>query len=201
MIAAEQQRPDVIERRRNFRIAGRFVSPDQLVFLDESGVKTNMTRLYGRSMKGTRCRGHTPNGHWKTMTVLSAIRSREVIRDATVVCDGAVDGPTFLVYVQQCLAPSLRRGDVVVMDNLQAHKVKGVREAIESAGCDLWYLPPYSPDFNPIERLWSKVKAWLRRVGARTFDTLSDAIAAALRAVTPEECRNYYNSCGWGRKS
>jgi transposase len=190
----------VVERRRNFRIAGRFVSPDQLVFLDESGVKTNMTRLYGRSMKGERCNDHTPNGHWKTMTLLSAIRSDEVIRDATVVCDGPIDGDTFLTYVEQCLVPSLRCGDVVVMDNLPAHKVKGVREAIENAGCDVWYLPPYSPDYNPIEKLWSKVKAWLRREEVKTFDALSDAVAAALWAVTPSECRNYFTSCGWGEK-
>lgn len=200
MIAAEQQRPDVVERRRNFRLAGRFVSPDQLVFLDESGAKTNMTRLYGRSEKGTRCNDHTPHGHWKTMTMLSAIRSSEVIEDATVVCDSAMDGDTFLNYVEQCLVPSLRCGDIVVMDNLSAHKVAGVREAIESAGYDLWYLPPYSPDFNPIEKLWSKVKAWLGRVEAKTFDSLSDAIAAALRAVKPNECRNYFTSCGWGEK-
>jgi transposase len=198
LIAAEQLRPDVAERRHNFRIAGRFVSPDQLVFLDESGAKTNMTRPYGWSMKGTRCNDHTPNGHWKTMTLLSAIRSDAVIEDATVVCDGAMDGGTFLTYVEDCLVPSLRRGDVVVMDNLPAHKVSGVREAIEEAGCDLWYLPPYSPDLNPIEKLWSKVKAWLRRVEARTFDALSDAVADALRAVTPDECRNYFTSCGWG---
>ena len=200
MIAAEQLRPDVVERRRNFRIAGRFVSPDQLVFLDESGAKTNMTRLYGRSMKGERCNDHAACGHWKTMTLLSAIRSDEVIRDATVVCDGAMDGDTFLAYVEDCLVPSLRLGDIVVMDNLPAHKVKGVREAIEEVGCDLWYLPPYSPDFNPIEKLWSKVKTWLRRVEAKTFDTLSDAVAAALRAVTADECSNYFTSCGWGHK-
>ena len=200
MIAAEQLRPDVVERRRNFRIAGRFVSPDQLVFLDESGAKTNMTRLYGRSMKGERCNDHAACGHWKKMTLLSAIRSDEVIRDATVVCDGAMDGDTFLAYVEDCLVPSLRLGDIVVMDNLPAHKVKGVREAIEEVGCDLWYLPPYSPDFNPIEKLWSKVKTWLRRVEAKTFDTLSDAVAAALRAVTADECSNYFTSCGWGHK-
>lgn len=159
-----------------------------------------MTRLYGRSMKGTRCNDHTPNGHWKTMTLLSAIRSDEVIQDATIVSDGAMDGDTFLNYVEKCLVPSLRCGDIVVMDNLSSHKVKGVREAIESAGCDLWYLPPYSPDFNPIEKLWSKVKSWLRRVEAKTFDVLSDAVADALRAVQADECRNYFISCGWGEK-
>ena len=115
----------MVERRRNFRIAGRFLSPDQLVFLDETGAKTNMTRLYGRSEKGTRRNDHTPGGHWKTMTLLSAIRSTEVIQDATVVCDGAIDGDTFLTYVQACLVPSLRCGDVVVMDNLAVHKVAG----------------------------------------------------------------------------
>lgn len=172
----------------------------QLVFLDESGAKTNMTRLYGRAAKGERCIDHTPHGHWKTMTMLSAIRDEGVIEDATVVVDGAMDGDTFLNYVERCLVPSLRPGDVVVMDNLASHKVKGVREAIESAGCDLWYLPPYSPDLNPIEKLWSKVKSWLRRVSATTFDGLSNAVADALRAVKPDECANYFTACGYGQK-
>jgi len=115
-------------------------------------------------------------------------------------CDGAINVDTFLSYVENGLVPSLRRGDIVVMDNLPAHKVTGVREAIEDAGCDLWFLPPYSPDMNPIEKLWSKVKAWLRRAEAKTFDALGDAVAAALRAVTPQECWNYFTSCGWGDK-
>ena len=130
--------------------------------------------------------------------MLSAIRTDGVMRDATVLIDGAINGETFLTYVQQCLVPALRPGDVVIMDNLASHKIKGVREAIESAGCDLWYLPPYSPDFNPIEKLWSKVKAWLRRVSATTFETLCEAIADALRAVTATECTNYFRSCGYG---
>jgi len=198
LIAAEQLRPDVIERRRNFALAWRFLMRKQLVFLDESGAKTNMTRLYGWSSKGERCNDHASFCGWKTMTMLSAIRDDGVIEDATVVMNGAVDGETFLNYVEQCLVPSLRRGDVVVMDNLSSHKVKGVREAIESAGCDLWYLPPYSPDLNPIEKLWSKVKSWLRRVSATTFESLSDAIADALRAVKPDECANYFAACGYG---
>ena len=200
LIAAEQKSPDVVERRRNFRLAGRFVSPDQFVFLDESGAKTNMTRLYGRSPKGSRCNDHTACGHWKAMTILSAIRSDEVIKDATIVCDGAMDGDTFLMYIDQCLVPLLRCGDIVVMDNLPAHKVKGMREAIESASCDLWYLPPYSPDYSPIQKLRSKVKSWLRRVEAKTFDALSDAVADAFRTVQAEECRNYFISCGWEEK-
>lgn len=109
-----------------------------------------------------------------------------------------MDGDTFLNYVEQCLVPSLRPGDVVVMDNLASHKVKRVREAIESAGCDLWYLPPYSPDLNPIEKFWSKVKNWLRRVSATKFNGLSDAVADALRAVKPGECANYFEACGYG---
>lgn len=198
MIAAEQQRPEVVAQRRNFTIARRFVDHEHLVFLDESGAKTNMTRLYGRAPGGTRCVDHVPNGHWKTITMLSAIRSDGVMRDATVLIDGAINGETFLTYVEQFLVPSLRPSDVVVMDNLASHKIAGVQEAIDGAGCDLWYLPPYSPDFNPIEKLWSKVKAWLRRVGARTFEALSDAVADALRAVDTSECINYFQSCGYG---
>ena len=198
MIAAEQARPDVAGRRKNFALAKAFLARSQLVFLDESGAKTNMTRLYGRAPVGERCVDRTPHGHWQTVTMLSAIRSQGVIRDATIVCRGAMDGPTFLNYVQQCLAPSLRPGEVVVMDNLAAHKVPGVREAIEAVGCDLWYLPPYSPDLNPIEKLWSKVKAWLRDVSANTYDRLCDAIADALHAVAPDECEHYFTACGYG---
>lgn len=132
------------------------------------------------------------------MTMLSAIRADGVVQGATVVVDGAMNSVTFLGYVQQFLIPSLRPGDVVVMDNLPAHKGAAVREAIEGAGYDLWYLPPYSPDLNPIEKLWSKVKAWLRRVSAATFDRLGDAVADALRAVDSHECSNYFASCGYG---
>lgn len=198
LIAAEQKRSDVAEHRRNFMIARRFVDPAQLVFLDESGAKTNMTRLYGRAAGGSRCVDYAPHGHWKTMTMLSAIRSDGVMREATTLFEGATDGVIFLTYVQQYLAPALRPGDVVVMDNLSAHKVIGVREAIEAADCDLWYLPPYSPDLNPIEKTWSKVKTWLRDVSAATLDTLGDAVADALRAVSSDECQNYLMSCGYG---
>lgn len=179
-------------------IASRFVDPERFVFLDESSATTNMTRLYGRSPIGDRCIDRTPHGHWRTMTILSAIRHKGVMEEATVVIDGPMDGVTFLTYVEQFLVPALRPGDVVVMDNLGSHKVAGVREAIESAGCDLWYLPPCSPDLNPIEKVWSKVKAWLRRVSARTFDALRPAIATALRAVDSNECANYLTSCGYG---
>ena len=188
----------MVERRRNFMIASRFVDPASFVFLDESGAKTNMTRLYDRAPIGERCFDRTPHGHWRTMTMLSAIRKAGVMEDATVVFDGPMDGITFLTYLEQYLVPTLQPGDVVVMDNLASHKVKGMREAIKSAGCDLWYLPPDSPDLNLIEKLWSKVKAWLRRVSAVTYKTLWQAIAAALRAADPDECANYLASSGYG---
>jgi len=198
LIAIEQRRPGVAAQRYNFHIARRFVEHKQFVFLDESGAKTNMTRLYGRAPIGERCVDHTPHGNWKTTTMLSAIRLHEVIEQATILLDGPMNAPTFLAYVQRCLVPALRPGDIVVMDNLASHKVGGVREAIEAAGCDLWYLPPYSPDLNPIEKLWSKVKAWLRRIRATTFDGLVAAVADALKAVEPNECQNYFGACGYG---
>jgi transposase len=200
LIAAEQLREDVQRRRIGFAIARRFVKPGQLIFLDESGAQSNMTRLYGRSPIGTRCIDRTPHGHWKTTTLLSAIRLDGVIRDATVIFDGPMNSATFMAYVEQCLAPALGPGDVVVMDNLSSHKTAGVREAIESVGADLWYLPPYAPDLNPIEKLWSKVKAWLRRVMAATFTDLQTAITDALRTVDPTECLHYFQSCGYGHE-
>ena len=189
----------MVERRHHFTIARRFVDPVSFVFLDESGAKTNMTRLYGWSSIGERCVDRTLDSRWKTMTMLSAIRLDGVIQDATVLLDGPMNSDAFVAYTQQCLAPSLRRGDVVVMDNLSSHKAAGVREAIESADATLWYLPPYSPDLNPIEMLWSKVKAWLRRVGAKTFESISDTFADALKAVTQTESANYFNACGYDK--
>ena len=132
------------------------------------------------------------------MMMLSAIRSEGVMKEATVLVDGAMNSVTFPGYVRQFLVPALRPGGVVVMDNLPAHKSADVREAIEAVGCDLWYLPPYSPDMNPIQKLWSKVKAWLRRVSATTFEALSDAVVDAPQAVGPHECSNYFASWGYG---
>ena len=184
-------------RREHFRIATRFVEPEKLVFLDESGAKTNMTRLHGWAEQGHRLDAATPHGHWQTTTMLSAIRCAGVIEQATLTFPGATNAMIFRGYVERCLAPTLKPGEIVIMDNLSSHKVQGVREAIEAVGCDLWYLPPYSPDYNPIEKLWSKVKALLRAAAARTSDGLLAAIARALRAVTLEECRNYFRSCGY----
>jgi transposase len=198
LIAREQRRPDVQERRRNFIIARRFVDPARFVFLDESGAKTNMTRLYGRSAVGERCNFHNAHGHWRTTTMLSALRVDGVIPEATLLVDGAMNAATFLGYVERCLAPALRPGDIVVLDNLSAHKLAGVEEAIDAADASLWWLPPYSPDLNPIEKLWSKVKSWLRRLAADTMQGLVQAAGEIFRAVDPEECANYFRSCGYG---
>ena len=176
LIAAEQNRPDVVERRRNFSIASRFVDPGQLIFLDESGAKTNMTRLYGRSPIGERCVDHTPHGHWKTMMMLSAIRLDGVMQEATMVYDGPMNRDTFVTYIEHRLVPALRPGDIVIMDNLSSHKDAKVRELIEAADADLWYLPPYSPDLAPHWTLPSKsCGARSRRGCAASWPTRSTA--------------------------
>ena len=197
LIAAERLRPDIVERRRNFAITRRFVDPARFVCLDESGAQSNMTRLYGRAPVGERCNDHKPHGHWKTTTLLGAIRLEGVVESATVIYDGPINRPTFEGYVEQYLTPSLRPGDVVVMDNLSAHKSDAVVERIESVDATVWYLPAYSPDLNPIEKLWSKVKTWLRRVAARTFDAIARALVDVLRTVDPTECANDFRSCGY----
>ena len=198
LIAAEQQRPDVVERRRNFGIAKRFVDLGSLVFLDESGAQSNLTRRCGRALRGERCVDAVPHGHWQTTTMLSAIRLDGVIREATVIVNGAMTGEIFTRYAEHCLAPVLQPGDVVVMDNLSSHKGAGVIQAIEAVDASVWFLPPYSPDLNPIEKLWSKTKAWLRRERPPGFDAIGHALADVLRTVTPDECRNYFRSCGYG---
>jgi transposase len=187
----------VLRRRANFVIARRFADLESFVFLDESSAKTNMTRLYGRAPVGRRCFFSAPHGHWQTTTLLSAIRTTGVMKDASIVFEGPTDAVIFRSYVEECLAPALGAGDIVVMDNLASHKVAGVHEAIEEAGASIWYLPPYSPDLNPIEKLWAKVKAWLRRIAARTVEGLIQAVGDALRAVDANECHAYLRSCGY----
>lgn len=185
-------------QRRSFVIARRFAEADRFVCLDESGAQTNMTRRFGRSPIGQRCYAATPHGHWKTTTMLSAIRTTGVIREATVVFDGATNAMIFHQYVEQHLVPSLRPGDIVVMDNLASHKAAGVVEAIEAVDASVWYLPPYSPDLNPIEKMWSKVKTLLRAAEARTVEQLIQAIGHAMRRVSNQECINYFANCGYG---
>ena len=167
----------------------------QYVFLDECGVTTDLLRRYGRSPAGTRLRDHTPCSHWQTHTVVAALRL-EGLR-APAVFDGPIDNPTFLAYVEQVLAPTLQPGDVVVLDNLAVHKQPEVRAAIEAVGAQLRFLPPYSPDFNPIELAFAKLKAFLRAARPRTFDHVCALIAAALELFTQTECRNFVRHCGY----
>lgn len=171
------------------------LDPTRLVFIDETGASTKMARLRGRAPRGRRCRAAIPHGHWKTTTFVAALRLDGIT--APMVLDGAMSGAAFLAYVRQLLAPTLRSGDVVVMDNLPAHKIVGVRQAIEAVGASVLYLPPYSPDFNPIEQLFAKLKALLRKAAARTIDTLWAAIADALNAFTPQECAHYFTNAGY----
>ena len=165
------------------------------MFVDETGASTKMARRYGRALRGERCRAPVPHGHWKTTTFAAGLRLNGMV--APLVLDGPMTGAAFLAYVEQMLAPTLGPGDIVVLDNLPAHKVGGVRVAIEAAGATLLYLPPYSPDFNPIEMAFAKLKALLRGVAVRTIPALWQAIAAALDRFTPAECRNYFIAAGY----
>lgn len=171
------------------------LDPTRLVFIDETGATTKMARLRGRSPRGERCRAAIPHGHWKTTTLVAGLRLDGIA--APMVIDGAMNGDAFVAYVERLLAPTLRPGDIVVMDNLPAHKVSGARRAIEAAGARLLFLPPYSPDFNPIEQAFAKIKALLRKAAARTVDALDAAIAAALDAFSPVECANYFTNSGY----
>lgn len=167
----------------------------RLVFLDECGINTLMARLRGRCAQGKRLVDSSPAAYWQTTTLVSAVRLDGVI--APMMLTGAMNGDSFAGYVEQCLVTELTLGDIVIMDNLPSHKSPRVTDAIEGAGCTLVYLPPYSPDFNPIENMWSKVKALLRKEGARTFKALVDAVRGALLSVTPEDCDGYFEHCGY----
>ena len=169
------------------------LDPQRLVFIDETWVRTNMTRTRGRSLRGERLIAKVPHGHWKTTTFVAALRCDGLT--APTVIDGAVDGRTFLAYVEQVLVPTLRPGDIVVMDNLSSHKVRGVRQAIEAVGAQVVYLPPYSPDFNPIELAFSKLKWLLRSAAPRTIDALWHLLGRLLDHFPPDECRNYFRHC------
>src|SRR5437762_13076216 len=167
----------------------------QYVFVDESGVTTDLLRRYARSLCGDRVSDHTPCSHWQTHTVVAALRPTEMT--ATAVFDGPIDSATFRAYVEQILVPTLRQGDVVVLDNLSVHKQPEVRVAIEAVGAQLRFLPPYSPDFNPIELAFAKLKAFILSARPRTFDHVCDLIAVALGLFTPAECRNFIRHCGY----
>lgn len=195
-MAAERDRPDVAARRAEW-LAGVApgIDPERAVFVDETWAKTNMASTHGYAPRGERLAGAAPHGHWKTTTFVGALTARGFV--APLVIDGAATGSLFRVWVEQRLCPALRPGDAVVMDNLAAHKVAGVRAAVEAAGCRLLYLPPYSPDLNPIELAFSKLKRLLRRAAERTIGALWDRIGLLLDRFTPSECRNYFRHCGY----
>jgi transposase len=194
--AAEQKRPDVARKRRRWHVWQRFMDPARFVFLDETGTATDMARRYGRSPSGTRLLAAVPHAHWRTTTLVAGLRQTGIV--APLVLDGPMTGAAFRAYVEQFLAPALAPGDVVVLDNLAAHKVDGVKHALAAAGAWILYLPPYSPDLNPIEQLFAKLKALLRKAAARTRDDLWHAIGRLLATVPAGECANYLSHCGYG---
>lgn len=195
MIAAEQSRPDVAERRANWQLRQAGLTPERLVFIDETWVTTNMTRTRGRSLCGTRLRCSVPHGHWKTTTFVAGLRTCGLV--APLVVEGAINGELFRRYVEQHLAPTLSAGDIVVLDNLSSHKIAGVQAAIEAVGAELWYLPPYSPDFNPIEQVFAKFKGLIRSAAERTVDGLWHRCGQLLDHFSESECRNYFRHCGY----
>ena len=182
------------KRERWRRHQGR-VDPLRLVFLDETWVKTNMAPLRGWAPRGDRLPGHHPHGHWRTLTFLAALRADRI--EAPCLFNGPINGESFTAWVKQALVPTLSAGDIVVLDNLGSHKGKAVRAAIRNAGAHLLFLPPYSPDLNPIEQLFAKLKHFLREAAKRTIDTVAAALADILDRFTPQECANYITNAGY----
>ena len=181
--------------RQGWRFWQAHLNVERLAFLDEFGASTKLARLYGRAFRGQRVVDRVPHGHWKTTTFVGTLRVNGFT--APTVVDGPMNGQVFLSYVQQQLTPTLREDDIVIMDNLAAHKVTGVREAIEGVGAQLVYLPPYSPDFNPIELAFSKLKTLLRAAAERTIDALERRIGQLLERFDYNECRNYFRHTGY----
>lgn len=188
--ATERDTEENRRKREAFLETLRTVAPEDLMYLDESGVSTQMTRLYGRAEGGQRVQDTVPGGHWKMLTILGAMDRNGML--ATMTVEAATDREVFLAYLDQVLCPKLRTGHVVVMDNLSAHKVDGVRQRIEDCGASLLYLPPYSPDLNPIEKAWSKLKAGLRAAEARTLPALDHAIEKLLPSITPKDAQAWF---------
>ena len=194
--ASEQKRKDIKARREEWQEQQKVMDRNRLVFLDESGVNLNMTRRYGRAIGKARVYDYVPLNTPKNTTMLSSIR----LEDASMIhkeITGALNGATFLEYIRNDLAPTLKPGDIVIMDNLRVHKVNGVRQAIEDKGASVLYLPPYSPDMNPIEMLWSKIKAFLRKEKARDADLLIDAIEKAYSTVSVEDVLGWFSAAGY----
>lgn len=173
------------------------LAPERLVFIDETWIKTDMAPIRGWAPKGERLAGHAPDSRWRTYTFLAALRVSALT--APCVVDGPINGALFQLYVQDLLVPTLRAGDIVILDNLGSHRGRAVREAIRSSGAILAFLPPYSPDLNPIEQVFSKIKHWMRMAQARTLEAICDRVAEVVTAMTERECRNYISNTGYDR--
>jgi transposase len=195
LFALEQARADVARRRQRWRSFQGNLDPRRLVFIDETWIKTNMAPLRGWGAKGKRLRGFAPHGHWRTLTFLGALRCDGLA--APCVFDGPINGQCFRAYVEQQLLPVLRPGDIVILDNLGSHKAAIIRQLIKSAGARLWFLPPYSPDLNPIEQAFAKIKHWMRAAQKRSIDDTWRHIGTLVSTIEPKECANYFQNAGY----
>jgi transposase len=195
LFALEQGRADVARRRRRWRSWQASLDPRRLVFIDETWIKTSMAPLRGWGPKGERLRGYAPHGHWRTLTFLGALRCDRLT--APCVFDGPINGECFRAYVEQQLVPTLKPGDIVVLDNLGSHKSATLRRTIKAAGARLWYLPPYSPDLNPIEQTFAKIKHWMRMAQKRTAQDTWRHIGDLIATIQPNECSNYFENAGY----
>jgi transposase len=193
--AAEQNRPDILKRREDWFEGQLDLEPERLVFIDETWASTNVARRRGRAPKGERLCASIPHGRWKTTTFIGGLRLTGMV--APTVLDGPINGVWFQAYVDQVLAPTLSSGDIVIMDNYGSHKRPAIRAAIEAVGAKVFYLPPYSPDFNPIENAFCKLNALLRKAAERTIEGLRNVIGALLPAFTPQECANSFAAAGY----
>jgi transposase len=197
MVAGERDRPDIARRRAQWTKYQKNVDPERLVFIDETWTRTDMAPLRGWAPRGHRLIGKVPHGRWKTMTFLAALRHDRI--EAPWLLEGPIDGESFRLYVEKVLLPTLHPGDIVIMDNLGSHKGKAVRILIRSAGAKLFFLPKYSPDLNPIEQVFAKLKHSLRKALARTVEAVCIALADVLKAFTSDECANYFANSGYRR--
>jgi transposase len=195
LIASEQDRPDVARRRAQWLRYRHRIDPSRWVFIDETWTKTNMAPLRGWAPCGERLKAKVPHGRWKTMTFLAALRLDRV--EAPWLIDGPINGERFRLYVEKVLLPTLHPGDIVVIDNLGSHRGKAIRRLIRAVGAKLFFLPKYSPDLNPIEQLFAKLKHWLRKAAGRSVDAVCNAIGQTLDTVTAIECRNYFANAGY----
>ena len=197
VVASERDRPDVARKRAQWTKYQNRIDPERLVFIDETWTKTNMEPLRGWAPRGVRLIAKVPHGHWKTTTFVAALRHDRI--DAPWLLEGPIDGEAFRTYVERVLIPTLGPGDIVILDNLGSHKGKAVRRLIRSAGAKLFFLPKYSPDLNPIEQVFAKLKHLLRKEHARTTEAICTAVGKLLHAFTPNECANYFGHAGYAQ--